>query len=163
MLEGQSYDHKVDYFSLGSVLYVLLSGIEPFSGATEYEKLQSNFRCLVQFTSSHWTPVSVEAQNFVEALMADEPANRLDYLSALSHKWIKSMSSERNPIPKKVSLTSQLSTRCRLSNCLQSGSLHGEVDSEEFRKESSSGQRGGVKSSNLVNALQDAMVVKILI
>jgi serine/threonine protein kinase len=42
-LSGQPYDNRCDFFSLGAILYILLSGIEPFKGPTPEQKLRDNY------------------------------------------------------------------------------------------------------------------------
>jgi serine/threonine protein kinase len=44
MLTGRPYDEKSDYFGIGVILYIILSGVEPFTGSTPEQKLRSNQR-----------------------------------------------------------------------------------------------------------------------
>lgn len=37
VLNGQSYDHSVDYWSLGAIIFECLAGYSPFAGSTSDE------------------------------------------------------------------------------------------------------------------------------
>lgn len=43
-LRGERFDHRADLFSLGVVLYVALTGVDPFAGATTAETLENVLR-----------------------------------------------------------------------------------------------------------------------
>ena len=45
VLQGDAYDFKADVFSVGAVLFLMLSGKKLFSGKTYKEILQKNFEC----------------------------------------------------------------------------------------------------------------------
>jgi serine/threonine protein kinase len=92
MLSGAPYDTRADYFSLGTILYILLSGVEPFYGRTANQKLQINHQCDVTFPCEFWDQVSGYAIDFTRRLMTKQPEDRLDYLSASSHMWAKKWS-----------------------------------------------------------------------
>ena len=45
ILIGRKYDEKIDMFSLGVVMYILLTGKEPFQGRNYEEKKRLNILC----------------------------------------------------------------------------------------------------------------------
>lgn len=49
ILADQPYDHKVDIFSAGVILYILLSGASPFYGDSYNEILLKNKKCEVSY------------------------------------------------------------------------------------------------------------------
>ncbi len=48
------YENKVDEFSAGVILYLLLCGYEPFYGETEKELIEVNKRAVVEFPEEDW-------------------------------------------------------------------------------------------------------------
>lgn len=58
ILSGDGYDENVDYWSLGVILYILLSGYPPFSdddNDTLLDKIQND---PVEFPDSPWKDIS---------------------------------------------------------------------------------------------------------
>jgi calcium-dependent protein kinase len=64
-------------FSLGVVLYVLLSGIEPFKGKSMDSKLERNRRAEIQFPEPKFSRVSHEAKDLILSLLSAIPEERL--------------------------------------------------------------------------------------
>lgn len=49
-----SYENKVDEFSAGVILYVLLCGFEPFYGETEKQLIEENKRAHIEYPEEDW-------------------------------------------------------------------------------------------------------------
>jgi calcium-dependent protein kinase len=83
----KSYTSKCDLWSMGVILFILLAGYMPFSGA---EKLQrkaiesGNY----SWREDRWKHVSKIAQDLVKKLMTVDPERRLSAEQALSHEFI---------------------------------------------------------------------------
>ena len=82
------YGNKVDVFSAGVTLYVMLSGYEPFYGETDDQLKEANRAAIVEFPSEDWSNISKEAVELVTKMMHPDPAMRLDARQALNHPWI---------------------------------------------------------------------------
>jgi serine/threonine protein kinase len=83
------YGNRVDIFSAGVTLYVMLCGYEPFYGETEKELIESNKAANIDFSESEWKSVSKEARDLVLKMTASDPRDRLSAKEALEHPWIK--------------------------------------------------------------------------
>lgn len=66
ILENVGYDKKVDIFSAGVILYVLLSGRPAFRGYQINEILISNKNAEVDFPAKYWDKISDKAKDLVQ-------------------------------------------------------------------------------------------------
>ncbi|CCE63996.1 hypothetical protein TPHA_0G01600 [Tetrapisispora phaffii CBS 4417] len=87
--ERNEYSSLVDMWSIGCLVYVILTGHLPFSGSTQ-EQLYKQ----VRNGSYHEGPlkdfrISDEARNFIDSLLQVNPNDRLSAERALQHPWIK--------------------------------------------------------------------------
>lgn len=93
------YENKVDMFSAGVLLYILLCGYEPFSHAeSEKELISENTKAIVEYPKADWTSVSVEGRDLVEKMLERDPSKRIEPKKALQHPWI-TRRAERSKIP----------------------------------------------------------------
>jgi Protein kinase domain len=82
------YGNKVDVFSAGVTLYVMLCGYEPFYGETDEQLKEANKVALVEFPTEDWSNISAAAKDLVRQMMQPDPAKRLDAQQTLEHPWI---------------------------------------------------------------------------
>ena len=78
----------MDNFSIGSIVYYMLSGCLPFAGESVEEVFEKTKHADFGFQSFKWKKVSAEAKDFISHLMTEKPADRMDLKSALKHKWM---------------------------------------------------------------------------
>lgn len=95
MLKNTSYDEKVDVFSSGVILYILLSGRCPFSGKTQKDILLKNRECRITFNEKFWKNVSKPGVQFVLWLTESDPHSRPTAEEALRHPWLQNGSEEK--------------------------------------------------------------------
>jgi serine/threonine protein kinase len=85
---GVPYDSAVDMWSLGVVLYIMLSGRHPFekSGVPPEAVLQQIFDAQYTFDHDIWKAVSGRAQRLVSGLLAKPPSARLTAAQLMSNR-----------------------------------------------------------------------------
>ena len=79
------YGTSADMWSMGVVLYILLSGTFPFNEETLYDQIQVAHYSM---TGPEWTKVSREAKDLIRQLLQLRPHDRLTAEKALNHPWI---------------------------------------------------------------------------
>ncbi|CAN6462184.1 unnamed protein product [Victoria cruziana] len=90
VLWGKEYDEKVDVWSAGVILYVLLSGIPPFRGDTTGETFESVLRANLRFPPRIFHSVSSAAKDLIRKMLRKEVSRRFSAEEVLRHPWITS-------------------------------------------------------------------------
>ena len=93
VLKFMPYDFKADIFSVGSVLFTLLSGRYLFTGSSFQEVLKNNTLCklghihsMIKQCAKH---VSEPGKKLLYSLLSVNPALRPSAKEALNHDWFK--------------------------------------------------------------------------
>ncbi|CAI7759160.1 unnamed protein product [Closterium sp. NIES-54] len=82
------YSLGADVWSLGVILYILLSGVPPFWGATDKDVFVEVLRGVVDMSGLEWEGVSEEAKHLVRCLLQSDASRRPSAAAILSHPWI---------------------------------------------------------------------------
>lgn len=85
---NSGYGNKVDMFSAGVTMYVMLAGYEPFYGESDAELISANRDAKVDFPKADWHKISVEGRDLIEKMLIDDPSARISPAEALRHPWI---------------------------------------------------------------------------
>lgn len=88
VLCGDGYTDKTDLWSIGVIVWMLLSGYPPFHGAKKemISKIKSGRADWSH--QSRWKNVSKDAQDFVRKLLDRDVDQRMDAAAALRHPWL---------------------------------------------------------------------------
>ena len=88
-----SYDHRVDVWAAGCVLYTLLSGSAPFNPSNgDVDAMLDAIKAgALSFPSPVWESVSHDARDLVSGLLRVDPSSRLSAEQALAHPWFPTM------------------------------------------------------------------------
>jgi len=88
VLCSKAYGLKCDMWSLGVIIFILLSGYPPFSEQA-FSKLLLKIRTgNYTFDEEYWSNVSDDAKDLVSKLLVVDPCKRLSAEEALKHKWM---------------------------------------------------------------------------
>lgn len=102
---GRGYTKQCDMWSLGVIVFILLSGHMPFYGGDEQqiEKIkQGHYSMKVE----EWQHISAEGMDFVRCLLNLDANLRLTAKQALQHPWLSTRYPEPSPSLSSLVLTS---------------------------------------------------------
>jgi len=87
VLKGLPYDHTVDYWSIGVIMHLLLSGNPPFEGRGDSQLAQSILSDQPNLDTKDWDHVSKQAKDLVKQLLCKDPKGRGNLDDVLKVTW----------------------------------------------------------------------------
>mmetsp|Transcript_4770 Transcript_4770/g.30196 ORF Transcript_4770/g.30196 Transcript_4770/m.30196 type:complete len:824 (+) Transcript_4770:115-2586(+) len=91
LVQEQAYNHNVDLWSLGVILYELYFGVPPFYTNSIYKLINHIVKSPVEFPEK----ISPEFQNFLSGLLHKVPGERLSWPDLLSHPFVAETEEEK--------------------------------------------------------------------
>ncbi|XP_037336843.2 MAP kinase-activated protein kinase 2-like isoform X1 [Pungitius pungitius] len=103
VLGPEKYDRSCDMWSLGVIMYILLSGYPPFFSHHGLAMSPGMKRRICngkyEFPTPEWSGVSEEAKQLICHLLKTEPTQRMTIAQFVSHPWInRSVEASRTPL-----------------------------------------------------------------
>jgi len=89
ILTRKPYDQQSDMWSVGCIVFLLLSGNLPFMGRSQKELFQKIVAGKFEFKEDEWAGVSDDAKDLVRKLLVLDPDKRITANDALRHPWLK--------------------------------------------------------------------------
>ncbi|OIT30417.1 phosphoenolpyruvate carboxylase kinase 2, partial [Nicotiana attenuata] len=88
VLLGREYNEKVDIWSAGVMLYIMLSGVAPFCGDTTKEIFEAVLRGNLRFPTRIFGSVSTELKDLLRKMICKDVSRRFSAEQVLRHPWI---------------------------------------------------------------------------
>lgn len=85
----QQYTEKCDIWSIGVILYILLSGKPPFYGDDDKEILNSVKVGTYSLSGPEWKNISQDAKDLIKKMLTYDHKLRISADQAINHQWIK--------------------------------------------------------------------------
>lgn len=85
LIEG-NYDHKVDIWAAGVMLYAMLEGRPPFDGRNDEEIAEKIRLEEPDFSNIRWKNISSDAANMVKLMLSKNPRDRPNVEELKNHK-----------------------------------------------------------------------------
>ncbi|CAK68270.1 unnamed protein product (macronuclear) [Paramecium tetraurelia] len=89
LLQDEIYDFKIDIFSAGVLMFIMLTGQSPFKAKSYDEIVMKNYHCQIEFNLINNQPLSEEAVHLLKSLLEKNPDLRISSELALQYPWFQ--------------------------------------------------------------------------
>lgn len=90
VLAGREYNEKIDVWSAGVILYIMLGGVPPFYGDTVEDTFAAVLRGNLRFPTKIFRSISPEAKDLMRKMLSKDVSRRFSAEQVLRHPWVTS-------------------------------------------------------------------------
>ncbi|KAI9363637.1 kinase-like domain-containing protein [Pilaira anomala] len=90
VLTQKGYGSAIDLWAVGVITYTLLCGYQPFQAEDQVELVDEITNARYDFHERYWRNISVDAKDFIRALLTLDDKKRLTATEAMKHTWMTS-------------------------------------------------------------------------
>ena len=94
LLRGEGYSFATDIFSTGVIFAEMITGRVLFKGRRPSEVFSKIANYELDFPEAKWKNVSADGRDLVQAMLAEDPDERITAEQALKHRWFRSSFAE---------------------------------------------------------------------
>lgn len=91
VLMRSPYSFSCDVWSIGCIMYALLSGCLPFDSSNERETKRMTVEDPVLFAEKQWRSASADCKDIVNRLLIKDPSQRISLDKAVNHRFFDSV------------------------------------------------------------------------
>ena len=99
VLKGDGYDERADIWSIGVLMYVILTGEPPFTGDTLQEIEDNVIAGNFNIAGGIWNFISPSGKDLVSKLMCVNPSERITITECMDHSWWEDVATEATSAP----------------------------------------------------------------
>lgn len=103
--DERQYTEKVDVWSIGCILFLLVTGVHPFCTPrmrVDEIKRRMSSGCVLEH--ANWAASPPDVRDFVRKLLQVDPRNRLSAAEALQHRWFAQCFAAHGKLPTSASV-----------------------------------------------------------
>ena len=89
VISNKQYDERCDIWSIGVILYILISGRPPFDGNNDDEIAVKVKKGKFDLQGEPWDSVSSEVKELIKIMLTHDYKKRIYADDALKHPWFK--------------------------------------------------------------------------
>eukprot|EP01135_Chromosphaera_perkinsii_P005831 Nk52_evm20s367 gene=Nk52_evmTU20s367 len=100
VIDNMGYSQQCDVWSIGIIMYYILSGYFPFTGTNEEELYSLILAAEIKFPKAPWSDISDSAKGLIGKMLLKDPAHRCTAKEISGHPWTAGKDGENNePLP----------------------------------------------------------------
>lgn len=89
ILKKERYGTKVDMWSMGVIMFIMMGGYPPFYADTPRDLLRATKAGKFEFDEEYWGDISSGAKDLICSLLNTDPTKRVSAADILSHPWMR--------------------------------------------------------------------------
>jgi len=112
VLLEKGYSYKVDLWSLGCIMHLLLRGYLPFDADNMNDIRDYILNAKLTFNNPRWNVISDPAKDLLKGLLEKNPSERIDFQSAEAHEWFANLDLRKQQRARRAISTTLQTARC---------------------------------------------------